>query len=1265
MNNARYYEITEDDGGHLWVGSDTPYLLKLEEGTEEYTVFDLSDQGPNNFVTSIIEDQKGRILFTTKYGLYHKTSNGIRKISGRNWPQLNEGTEGTIYAISQNHIAYWPNGKLDQPPKNYVDKTGVNQFHVQGHTFAFPDSSGTLQLQSIHLMGNDRKLIETTYGVFIFSEEESNWITYRQMGIPSVSSVSVLNNKVWVISRRGTYRIQMDGLEIAGMEKVTTTYDNAVLVDQEGSIWIGTANEGLRQLVLSPFEVRGEAEGLASDAMLAVLEDSQGHRWIGTNCEGLHQITPQGNRLFDGTDGITECVWALGETSDGRIWAADRYIVVSNPQRDRFQTAPFADQLPRIPYRALFEDDSGHLWIGSIGRGIARWDGDRLQFYTKADGLPSNRVRMFSQDQNQTLWMATEQGIAKITDTDKPDPQKLEAAGDYYYRAIMRDQRGLFWFGSYGGGITIYNPQTGDTTRVTTATGLAENTVSQVAEDQRGNIWLGGNQGIYFLPKRTVEQFLEGASQTLNPVAFDTDDGLRTAETSGGFQPSWQHTADGTILFSTINGSVKIQPSNFRENDYAPPVELEQVLVQNSPVGEAPPYSFSHSDRRIQFRFAVLSFKNPDEVHAEYRMAGFDSEWQQTEGNRQTTYTSLPPGDYTFQVRAVNAYGRWNETALSVPVSVSAPFWQQSWFIALAIALIGGGIYGGFRLRLRYLKNRSRELKKKVRERTTDLENEKQMVEEKNQVIARQNQQLEELNRMKDRFIAGISHEFRTPLTLIFGSLEMAEQKLKESNPQEIAEYLERIEAHSEKLRELIDQFLELSRLEAGMSVMHTSTHCLTKLSAGITAAFTSLAEQKQIAYNIDLPEDSVWIEGDRAKLEMAINNILKNAFKFTGEGGTISYTLTEEPDREQAVISISDTAQGIAPEEQDQIFERFYQAGNGDENQAGNPGGGTGIGLAVAHEIVELHEGSIALDSQPGVGSTFTITLPILDLNLTQEETTTLLKKMDPESEPEALEPESPQSPSKDAKQILVIEDNAELRTFIRRRLGDTYAIIEAGDGAEGLEQARQHLPDLIISDVMMPNMDGYTFCRKLREDHHIRFLPVILLTARAGKVDEITGLKAGADEYIQKPFDTRMLRARVDNLINLRLTLRKEFREQGLPKGLPLSDSENSFQNQVAAVLEDHLSDPDFSVEMLAEQMSVSRRQLLRKCKRNFDQSPNEYIRSMRLRLASRLLADQDKNISEVAYAVGFNNLSLFARYFKEWSGQSPSAYQESVQG
>jgi DNA-binding response OmpR family regulator/nitrogen-specific signal transduction histidine kinase len=540
-----------------------------------------------------------------------------------------------------------------------------------------------------------------------------------------------------------------------------------------------------------------------------------------------------------------------------------------------------------------------------------------------------------------------------------------------------------------------------------------------------------------------------------------------------------------------------------------------------------------------------------------------------------------------------------------------------------------------------------------------------------------QAEKLQEIDRVKSRFFANISHEFRTPLTLILGPLE----KLLAENVQEPVKKQYRLMLRNgRRLLRLINQLLDLARLEAGSMSLKARQENIVQLLKGIVLSFSSLAERKQITLKFHASEESIIVYVDRDKLEKIVSNLLSNAFKFTPEGGKISVQLTVNSDQLTAnqlytdhclLITVEDTGIGIHPDKLEKIFDRFYQADDSYTREQE----GSGIGLALTKELVELHHGEIYVISEIGKGSTFIVRLPLGKEHLKQEEVVEEVfsdqfsviseQGVDSPSIQPSIDPSiQAQATSDQQPVLLIVEDNADVRAYIRDYLDEDYQIIEAVDGNEGFEEAVRVVPDLIISDVMMPKIDGYELCRKLKTDERTSHIPVILLTARAGGESKVEGLETGADDYIIKPFDARELQVRVKNLIEQRRKLRECFRKEITlqPKAIAITSMDEQFLQKAMAAVEQNLSDAEFSTDEFARQVAMSRSQLHRKLYALTGQSTHEFIRAYRLHRAAQLLQHRAGTVSEICYDVGYNSLSHFAKAFREQFGQSPSEFAAS---
>lgn len=562
--------------------------------------------------------------------------------------------------------------------------------------------------------------------------------------------------------------------------------------------------------------------------------------------------------------------------------------------------------------------------------------------------------------------------------------------------------------------------------------------------------------------------------------------------------------------------------------------------------------------------------------------------------------------------------------------------WQNIYAIGALLALIAVGFVFQF---FRYKNKKNKELLA---------------------IEAQQRKQLEDIDRLKSRFFNNISHEFRTPLTLILGPLD----KLRKGVDNTLRPTIDSIDRNGKRLLKLINQLLELSKIEAGKTSLKTSFMDVVPLLKGWVLSFQSMAEMKDVDLSIQTEKESYFLYIDKSKMEEVLINLLSNALKYTPSGGSVMVSLHQvHKDGNKALsIKVSDTGKGIAKEEQPYIFDRFYQAANADADNVV----GTGIGLSLIKELVDLHKGSISVKSELGVGSTFEVQLPFGKEHLSEEEvqmiavTTHSTLRDIPAGDSKSPEVVKMDFESGELPLLLLIEDNEDLRNYIKEVLRDRYDILEAKDGEVGIQQALEHIPDIIVSDLMMPKVDGLEVCKTLKEDVRTSHIPIILLTARSSKEDRIEGLKSLADDYLTKPFDNEELLVRIANLIQLRGKMQAYFGAENriLPKKVTLSSLDQLFMEKITVKLEEEISNPLFGVEELADTMALSRSQLYRKIKAITGLTPNEYIRVFRLHRAMDMLKQQGGTVTEISLAVGFQNPSYFSKCFQEQFNISPSS-------
>jgi signal transduction histidine kinase/DNA-binding response OmpR family regulator len=620
------------------------------------------------------------------------------------------------------------------------------------------------------------------------------------------------------------------------------------------------------------------------------------------------------------------------------------------------------------------------------------------------------------------------------------------------------------------------------------------------------------------------------------------------------------------------------------------------------------------------------------------------------------TYTNIPAGTYTFEVMGSNNSGMWNPEPAGVAIVIAPFFYETKWFAFILLISVSLIIYGGIRLRVRRLKQAEKQLKQLVKDKTTQLRREKEKTE-------MQAEGLKELDRAKTRFFTNISHELRTPLTLIIGPL----QHTLSSSPQKYIppdrEELHRMLRNGKRLLRLIDQTLELTKIEQGKLRLHVQQVNVRNFLEDLIELFKPLCRDNEISLSYSTPNLDKTVFADPYKLDNIVGNLLSNAIKFTPAGGEISVEAYE--DEKHVFISVTDTGTGIAAEHQEKIFDRFFQVSSSETRDHE----GSGIGLSIAHDFATLHQGSLRVDSEPGKGSVFTLSLKKGSAHFSEEELQRFEEpyfydQITDEISSGGLVANSNSQSGDDQTTVLVVEDNGDLRSFIREVLEDAYRVLEAENGSEALNIVEAQLPDLIVTDIMMPEMDGITFNRTLKENPGTASVPLIFLTAKTARHDQLEGLDDGADDYITKPFDPLLLKARVNNLIESRMRLRHLLQSNGQesnPSDASFISTLNGdpFLKEVNSILEKEFSNPEFQVANLASGLNLSRSYMARKLKKKTGLTPGELIKTYRMEKASLLLKEKSGNISEVAYAVGYKSLSYFSHTFKEHFEQSPSEF------
>ncbi len=1069
----------------------------------------------------------------------------------------------------------------------------------------------------------------------------------------------------------------------------TSLAQNEIVViceDHTGTLWLASSNRA----TLNRFEPEQERftrfahdpnshHSLSNGGITALYEDHTGTFWVGTQ-NGLNKFdreNEQFTRFFhderDSNSISDNAISFISEDHTGALWIGtaggglNRYDPMTR-RWTRFVHDPKNSlSLSHPSVRAIFEDRFGTLWVGTFGGGLNRFNRESGHFTSfvhdakNQHSINGNYVWAICEDSlaPNILWVAAD-GLNRFDPNTQQftrfvnDPQNPRSLSSDYVGALCVDRNGTLWVGTMGGGLNRFDHKTGQFIHFTVKDGLPGNFVAGILADDLGRLWLSGNGLSCFDPQ----------AQTFRN--FDVTDGLASNEF---LMPSQHKSNDGEMFFgSASSGFTVFHPDSIRDNPYIPPVVITAfkryntdstsgIAIQEKGVFARKEISVSYKDKVLSFEFAALSYRSTFNNQYAYKLEGFNNTWTQLGTKREVTFTNLDPGEYTLRVKGSNNDGVWSEEGTSLKIIITPPWWRTRWAYVCYLMLFGVALYGWRRFELNRAKLRN-ELKMKNFEA----------------------QKLQEMDHMKSRFFANISHEFRTPLTLILGPVEQMNSGEFRGNVKEAYDMILR---NGRRLLRLINQLLDLARIEAGRMTLQTRQEDIVSFLKGLVLSFASAAERKHIALNIIAEDENLIVYFDRDKLEKIVSNLLSNALKFTPEGGMVSVQLAESSEQLPAkklptahclLITIKDTGPGISPEQRDKIFDRFYQVDALHTREQE----GTGIGLALTKELVELHHGEIIVESEVGRGTTFIVRLPLGKAHLKAEEIASdqLSVVSDQASDKlqvasgrdsdfpsiqQSLTPSIRESTTSDETLILVGEDNRDVRLYIRQYLEPVFKVIEAVDGLDGVEKALEIIPDLIISDVMMPKRDGNELCRILKADEKTSHVPIIMLTAKADRDSKVQGLEIGADDYLIKPFDSKELLARVHNLIKQRRQLRERFSREIVlkPREIAITPMDEVFLNKVKAVVEKYLGEEDFDVEILSREVGMSHSQIHRKLKALTNQSASQFIRSLRLHRAVELLKQKAGTVAEIAYQVGFGSQAYFTKCFHEQFGCSPKDY------
>ncbi len=1256
IGNNFIHVITKYDSKNYWIGTeDGVYSLNLEN--EQFTRVPV---GENSLVYDIIRDSKGRMWVATRSnGLYayhpsdnttiHYTSeagnqngislNQIRKLAEDNSGRIWIGTFGEgidVLDPATMKIIHYKKGLKDGDLN--TDKIITLYKDLQGNIWA-----GSLG------------------GLMVWNKGMDSSKTYKKGSAGSINDDIV--RAIYQPSPGKLYIGTEKGLNILNINKQTfTAYthkdndphsisDNAVYAiypDKESGIWLGTFFGGLNYFHEkgADFELyyaTGESNSLSGNAVSCFLEDKPGYFWVGTENAGLNYF---------------------------------------NSYTKTFKTYPFTSSQHALSYHnihCLFKDDKSDLWIGTFSAG--------LNIYTPSTGgikkyrhnpldsstLSNNNIYSIYKDKDGIIWVGTTEGLNVY------DPQQ-----DAFYRIydmdlqysliynIYEDDNSNIWFITYDNGLVGKNKKTNQWVRYK-STGkpgsLSSNKIISILDDHAGNLWLGtdgGGLNCFNVLNKTFTVFSdqEGIAPIIYGILKD-DNGDLWLSSNGGiikFSPQTQKSrtftnldnlqskqfnynaalkaSDGKMYFGGINGFNSFYPANLKDALLTNHITLtnfqlfnKDVIVngKNSPldkmIGFVKSITLSHDQSVMSFEYAAMSYLAPGKIQYAYMMEGFDKNWNYVASQRKATYTNLPYGTYTFKVKSTDIYGNWNEQPAELNVVVTPPFYHSTVAYIVYILLLIAGIIA-FRNFLHYQAKKKNEVK---------LERLK-------------NQREHEFYNHKIEFFTTMAHEIRTPLSLIIAPLEKLMHA--ENWKPEIKEQLTIMDENSNRLLNLVNQLLDFRRIESDIYTIRIEEVDLISFIHSLYSRFSAISYQKGIKFSMVTSIDRLVVQADPEAITKILTNLLINAFKFTRNKVEIIINgiVKEQNGKQFFSISILDDGMGIPVNQLENVFKAFFKIDTGSHNR--NNVGGTGIGLALAKSLAEKHEGKLSVESKEGEQTIFTMMIPY--------EMPAAVNTEDKTSKPATTVEEA-----EDGKPVmLVVEDDASLLKFIAKSLNtESYITICATNGVEALQMLETNSVELIISDVMMPEMDGIEFCKRVKSNINYSHIPLILLTAKGNSDSEIAGIENGADAYIIKPFKWKHVTVVIKNLLESRVRLKNKFTHQPFVDvdTLTTNTHDKKFVEKLISIIEERITDPQLSVEELSREMAMSRSSLHKKLKAMSGHVPNEFIRLIRLKNAAKMLLSGEHNISEAGYMTGFNSPSYFSKCFMQQFNVTPSEFVE----
>jgi signal transduction histidine kinase/ligand-binding sensor domain-containing protein/DNA-binding response OmpR family regulator len=1292
ISNSHINVILEDNEKELWVGTNNGLNLFNKKENNFLRIDVQKVKGGRNYISSIIQDDHNRIWVGTFGGVkrLHKQKYILEEISNdhnslfrksRVLSLFYHNKYGVLVGTSKGLECFDPkNGSKKDLPKAISNNTALLHSKIW---------------KVVRETNGDLWFATEANGAFHYSEDKKTVTNYRvdfnnQRSLSSnwISDIVVADsNTIWFATKNGLCIFRKDKNEFTNHKhNPLTSYSlsdddvKCFLKDRHGDIWVGTNGGGINffQKTNANFtkitEVIKPNFGLNNAFVNAVAEDNDGTLWVGTNGGGLNHLNFKNNTntsyLINHNDfeKTADMITSLVNQNEQNLYCGTfKGLFKFNKSSKTFSIIPLSQKDSKGGERPITSllMDNGDLWVGTNGNGLKKIGPDGTVESYMADGSGNSISDNFITDianRNNGLWIATQYGLNFFDKRLKKVTKVFKTGGksklpNNSLTVMFTDSKKRFWIGAESGGINLFDEKSELFFEINKAMGFTDETIKSISEDSQGNIWVSDNNLLYRI--KTKRNNPVPKISDFEITYYSSKDGLKVKQ----FSNNSSTKLNDKLVFGSSGGLIIFNPLKLIKTKDKSEIVLTKLIVNNQEIrpgnkdvrldnyiSETSEITLGYDRGYIGLEFSAMNFVNPEKNEYAYKLeSSFNKDdWHNIGNQHYINLTNLNSGTYLLKIKTSDASGKWNPAVKTLKITMLPPWWKTWWAYIIYFALLLAGSIGLFRF------FRNRELLKQA----FYLE----QVEKERQ---------EELYKMKLDFFTNVSHEIRTPLTLISGPVEELLSGAEKDS--KLEHKLKIIKNNSDRLLKLVNELMDFRKAEKGSMKIYCEQQDIVSFCFDIYESFRGFAVEKKIDYKFVLNINTALIYFDKNQMEKVIYNLLSNAFKFTNKGGKITLAVEQKEESDSIEIKVKDNGIGIPENRKKKIFKNFFQL-----DDRGSANLGSGIGLALSKSIVELHHGEIKVQTEADANFTtiFTITLKkgkdhFKKSQIVENSAVSITESENPAddvaTEINTHEIDYLEESEGTKKTILVIDDNEEVLSFVSDILHTEYRVLKFTNGQNALEYMEKEIPDLIVSDVMMPEMDGFELCKIIKTSLNTNHIPVILLTAKSSTLNRIEGLSTGADAYISKPFSIEELKLTITNLLSSKEIMRQKYGERFISDSEQenVNTPEGLFVKKLTNIIESNIDNPNFDVNDLVNEIGMSRTVLYKKVQTLTNHSVAGFIKNMRLKKAASLLINTTYSVSEVTYMVGFNDRKHFSKEFKKFYNLSPTIYKNSQTG